>query len=149
VIKEMATDLLAKIRSLPEFVDRTSFSLGGNAEDIKLITIPACILLLLGDHIYEEPYSSTGPSPREPGIVFGTQQMLATFSALVIVPYGSDDEIVNTQFPLLGTVASTVHGAQGPINHRWQYLGQTKRFVYPDRIGYEQRYTLEFSVTRA
>jgi len=143
MISEISTDLLNKVRSVPSLASSTSFAIGGKAEDpsLKSIPLPACRLILMSIFADEDPHT-TGSS-RGPGIVPKTQVVLFDLRALVIVPYLTDSDILNVQFPLLEAVMTTVKGTPAPSGHRWRFLGQKLSFVYPDRMGYEQRFTLD------
>jgi hypothetical protein len=145
MISEIANDLLTRVRTISDLSGTTSFAIGGKAADpsLKEISLPACRLILIQDYVDEDPM--TRSSHLGPEVVPKVQQILFTFSALVIVPYEDDISILNTQFPLLESVITTVHGeAPTPLGgaHRWRYIGQKLSFVYPDRLGYEQRYTV-------
>jgi hypothetical protein len=145
MISEIGSDLLNRVRSVPSLASSTSFAIGGKANDpaLKIMVPPLCRLLLMNLYADEDP-RSTG-SARGGGIVPATQMMLLDFRALIIVPYLDDNDILNVEFPLLEAVAKTVKAttAATPSNHRWRFLGQKLSFVYPDRLGFEQRYTID------
>lgn len=142
MISEIATDLLVKVRSVPTLAGSTSFAIGGKATDpaLKEIPLPACRLLLMNMYVSEDPMT-TGSS-RGSGIVPKTEMVLFDLRALVIVPYQTDDDMLNVEFPLLESVVAAVKATAAPSGHRWRFFGQKLSFVYPDRLGYEQRYTL-------
>jgi len=146
MIGEISNDILERVRSVGALTSSTSFAIGGKATDpaLKEIPLPACRLILLNIFPDEDPHT-TGTS-RGPGIVPRTQVMLFDYRALVIVPYGDDNDILNVQFPLLESVASAVKANTAPSGHRWRFLGQKLSFVYPDRMGYEQRFTVDVTL---
>lgn len=143
MISELASDLLDRVRSVAALADTTLYTVGGVVEDKKQITLPACRLLFLGDHEYEDASPNT-PRLNESAIIPSSQQMLAVFVALIIVQYTDDTDILDTEFPLLEAVKRAVHGKEAPGGHRWRDIGQSKAFVYADRIGYEQRFSVNW-----
>lgn len=143
MISEVANDLLAKIRSVPALASSTSYAIGGKATDpaLKEIPLPACRLLFIAVTPDEDP--RTIGSGRGGNIVPKSEVVLCDFRALVLVPYGDDADILNVQFPLLEAVAEAVKATPAPSGHRWRYFGLKLSFVFPDRLGYEQRFTLD------
>ncbi len=141
MISDMASDLKDKISTVT--FESVLYTVGAVVEDRKVIPLPACRIVYMGDHEYEDSSALT-PRLNESGIVPSSQQMLSTFSALIILPWESDADVIDTEFPLLEQVQRAVHGKEGPSGHRWRYIGQSKALVMVDRIGYEQRFTLNW-----
>ena len=85
-----------------------------------------------------------------PGLMTGatlvpaTQIMLGTWAVTIFVPYVDDTDMLATQYPLLEAVRDAIHATDAPSGERWCYLGQKIALVYPDRLAYEQRYSVRF-----
>jgi hypothetical protein len=64
---------------------------------------------------------------------------------VIYVPYVSQDDLLTVQFPLLESVIAAVrdNGSEATSGNRWRYIGQKLAMVYPDRLAYEQHYTLD------
>jgi len=145
MIGEIGTDLLNRVRSVPSLASSTSFAIGGKATDpaLKTIPLPACRLLFMNMYADEDP-RSTGSS-RGGGMVPADQVVIFDFRALLIVPYLDDTDILTVEFPLLNAVVDAIKDTSVPTasGHRWRLLSQKLSFVYPDRLGFEQRYTID------
>jgi hypothetical protein len=148
VISECAADLAARVRSVPALANSAAFALGGKGTDpaLKEIPLPAAWLALNLEQVDEDPLDRS--TRYAPGIVPEVQMMVATFPVLVIVPYIDETDLITNQYPLLESVVKAVKasGGEAPSGHRWRYIGQRLAFVYPDRLGYEQRYTLNWTL---
>ncbi len=141
------------MRTVPALAGaNTGLSIGGKAQDPGLLkkAPPFAWVLYGGEQPGESPYgtSSQGGS----GIVPDQEEMLSTFRVVVYVPYTSDADLLDTQLPLLESVALAVKasvttgplgGIEAPNGYRWRYVGQKLALVYADRLGYEQHYTLQ------
>lgn len=149
MIAECAADILAKVKTVPDFTTASGvmvgLSIGGRSSDPGMLKIPlpAAWVTLKSDQTDEQDYTH-GPAS---GLIPTTQGMLATYAVMVFVPYIDDDDLLDTQYPLLEAVASAVHGTESPSGLRWRYIGQRIALVYPDRLAYEQRFTLNFPIT--
>ena len=149
MIAECAADILAKVKTVPEFTTATGvmvgLSIGGRSNDPGMLKIPlpAAWVSLKSDQTDEQEYTH-GPSS---GFIPNPQMMMATYAVMVFVPYVDDDDLLANQYPLLEAVASAVHATESPAGLRWRYIGQRIALVYPDRLAYEQRYTLSFPIT--
>lgn len=141
MISENARDLVNRITTLPALEASTGLALGGKGTDPGMLKVPlpAAWVMFTTDDAAEAPFGNSG---YQPGLVSESQVMSLTFHVLVYIPYISQEDLLNVQFPLLESIARTVHAKPAPSGHRWRYLGQKLALVYPDRIGYEQHYTL-------
>jgi hypothetical protein len=149
VITECAADLLARVRTVPALAGaNTGLAIGGKALDPGLLkkAPPFAWVLYAG----EAPYTSAAQGGA--GLIPNQEEMLTTWRVVVYVPYTTDDDLLNTQYPLLESVALAVKstittgpigGTESPNGYRWRYVGQKLALVYADRLGYEQHYTLQ------
>ena len=135
MISENALDLIARVTSITAFANSASFTLGGHGVDPALVKIPlpAAWVLYRGDGQKED---------SDEALVPGVGIMLSTWSVILYVPYAVQSDLLTVQFPLLESVITTIRGKTAPSGHRWRYDGQKLVNVLPDRIAYEQRYTL-------
>lgn len=142
MIKELATDLLTRVRGVPTLEQSTSFAIGGKAADpaLKTIPLPFCRLLFMNVYPAEDPIT-TGTA-RGSSIVPTSEVVLLDFRALLGVPYLDDTDILTVELPLLESVKSAVHGIGSPSGHRWRWFSTKLSFVYPDRLGYELMFTV-------
>lgn len=141
MIAEHAADLLAKIRSVAALADRTSMTVGGRSSDPGMVKIPlpAC-WLTFGREDNDEQSFERGPSSG----VISTCTVMGTYAATVMIPYTTDDDLLNVQFPMLEQIINTIHGTEAPGGMQWRFLRQVISNVYPDRLAYEQRYTVTY-----
>lgn len=144
MIAECAADLLAKFTSVGNWATAPSLSTGGKSGDPGLvkIPIPAAWVNFAKDANDELPYEHSPPSG-----VIGPPQVMATFAATIFLPYTTDDDLLTVQFPRLKAIILAIHstdvaGSAGTL--QWRYAGQRIALVYPDRLAYEQRYTVNF-----
>lgn len=154
MISELAADLVAKVETIAALVSRTSLSIGGRTNDPGLLKIPlpAAWIVLKQDAIEEPGYAHESDG----GLVSPSQRVLATFAVTVFIDYLTDADMLAVQFPLLELVVEAIHGkdagtvvnGQAISGYRWRYIGQKLALVYPDRMAYEQRYTVSY-VTNA
>jgi hypothetical protein len=145
MISENAADLVARVTSVPALTASAGFALGGRGSDPGLVKIPlpAAWIMFGKDQVDEAPYgtSQTGGG----GLVPTGENIQQIFSVVIYVPYLSQDDLLNVQFPLLEAVITAVrgNGEPAPSGNRWRYIGQKLAMVYPDRLAYEQHYTLD------
>jgi hypothetical protein len=144
VIAEMAVDLLAKVQSVPSLETSASLSIGGRSTDPGLLKVPlpAAWVSLKTDQTDEQDYTH-GPGS---GLILPSQRMMGTWAVMVFIPYIDDADLLATQFPLLEAVANAVHSTTTPAGFAWRYIGQRIALVYPDRLAYEQRFTLHYAM---
>lgn len=142
MIAELAADILAKVQTVSTLETQTGLSIGGRSADPGLLQIPlpAVWITLKADIVDQRDYTH-GP---ESGVITPSQAMMSTFCVTVFVPYVDDADLLATQYPLLEAVAAAVHGTEAPSGYRWRYIGQQIALVYPDRLAYEQRYTVSY-----
>ena len=152
MIAEQAADLAARIRTVSALATRAGLALGGQGTDPSLIKVPlpAAWIMYMHDQVDEVPYGQQ--SRNSPGNVPSVEVMIGTFSVVIYVPYVDENDLLTVQFPLLESVIKAVKLGGGAVNDarvapagmRWRYLGQKLSLVYPDRLAYEQHYTLNF-----
>lgn len=141
MISENLEDFVDKVKSVPVLASSAGLAIGGKATDPGLLKIPlpAAWIMYTSDNPDEPPYGRGG---EQPGMVPAVEVLLATVSVLVYLPYTTQDDLLQNQFPVLESVVKAIRGTTAPSGHRWRYIGQRLAFVYPDRIAYEQHYTL-------
>jgi hypothetical protein len=143
VIAELASDLLTKVQSVAGWSTTPALSIGGKSGDPGLIKIPipAAWVRLHQDmpDIPGDRYERGADS----GLVT-VNQVMGVFAVTIFLPYTDDADILAVQFPRLEAVINAVHGTDAPIAMQWRYAGQLLKLVYPDRLAYEQHYTVNF-----
>ena len=145
MIAECAADLLSKVKTVPALATSAALSIGGRSADPGLVKIPlpASWVTLSKDASDEQSYEHGPPS----GFVSDAGLLLATFAITTFIPYINDDDLLTTQFPLLESVITAIHATESPSGFRWRYAGQRIALVYPDRLAYEQRYTVNYVIS--
>lgn len=141
MIAENVGDFIAKLVTVPALANSSGLALGGKGVDagLRQVALPCAWVMYAKDDADEEPFGSGG---HQPGLVASPGVMKVTISILIYLPYSDQVDLLTIQFPLLETVVKAIHGTRAPSGHRWRYLGQKLALVYPDRIAYEQHYTL-------
>jgi hypothetical protein len=146
MIAENAEDLVARVTSVPALATSAGLALGGRGADPALtkIPLPAAWIMFGKDQVNEPPYG-TSQSGGFGGMVPQIENIQQVFSVVIYVPYISQDDLLTTQYPLLESVIAAVrgNGRPAPSGHRWRYIGQKLAMVYPDRLAYEQHYTID------
>ena len=127
-------DLFSKLITVPAIANFASFTAGGGASDPAMtkIPLPAAWVLLAGDM----------PVDKESGAVPITQILQIEYVVMVLLPYTSQSDILNTQIPLLRAIRKSIHGTLAPNGFLWKYTGQKLAKLNPDRMGYEQRFVV-------
>lgn len=136
----LAADLLAKVRTITALENRTSLSIGGRSEDPGLVKIPlpAAWVTNKSTEPDERDYSH-GPTS---GFI-GADISMATWCVTTFIQYTDDADLINVQFPMLDAIVAAVHGTDGPDGSmQWRDAGRRIALVYPDRMAYEQRFTI-------
>ncbi len=144
MIAECAADLLARVKTVSALADKTSLSIGGRSVDPGLVKIPlpAAWVTFGKDISDEQSYEHGDPS----GFIRENPLMLSTWPITIFIPYTTDADLLTVQFPLLESVIAAVHAQEAPSGLRWRFAGQRIALVYPDRLAYEQRYTLNYTI---
>jgi hypothetical protein len=146
MISENAADLVARVSSVAGFEGRAGLAIGGRGADPAMtkIPLPAAWIMFGKDQVDESPYGSSQSGGRG-GLIPNGENVQQVFSVVIYVPYLSQDDLISTQFPLLEAVIAAVrdNGREAPSGNRWRYIGQKLAMVYPDRLAYEQHYTLD------
>lgn len=142
MIADLGADLIAKVQSITSLALSSSLTLGGRATDPGMLkmSVPCAWVSMKGDAEDESSLSALSGSSLVPA----TQIMLGTWAVTIFVPYVDDTDLIATQYPLLEAVRDAIHGTDAPSGERWGYLGQKIALVYPDRLAYEQRYSVRF-----
>jgi hypothetical protein len=146
MISENAADLVARVASVAGFEGRVGLAIGGRGADPAMtkIQLPAAWVLFGKDQVDESPYGSSQSGSRG-GLIPNGENIQQVFSVVIYVPYLSQDDLLGNQFPLLESVIAAVrdNGREAPSGNRWRYIGQKLAEVKPERLGYEQHYTLD------
>jgi hypothetical protein len=146
MISENAADLVARVTSVTEFGGRAGLAIGGRGSDpeLKTIPLPAAWVMFGSDQVDEAPYGSS-QSGGHGGLIPNGENVRQVFKVIIFVPYLTQEDLLTNQFPLLESVIAAVrdNGREAPSGNRWRYIGQRLAMSYPDRLIYEQRYTLD------
>ena len=142
MIAQLGADILAKVKTVPALATQTGLTIGGHSQDPGLlkVSLPAAWIVMKGDQIDDDPSMTHGAST---GFVAFSQTMLAVWSVTVFVPYVDDNDLLTVQYPLLELVINAVHGT-ATIAHQWCYIGQKIALVFPDRLAYELRFSVNY-----
>lgn len=145
MISECAADLLAKVKTVPALAISAALSLGGKSADPGLLKIPLpAAWVMLTKDASDEPSYEHGP---DSGVIHAGPVLLATFSVNVFTAYSDDANMLTATYPMLEAIAVAIHATESPSGFRWRYAGQRVALVYPDRLTYEQRYTVNYVLT--
>jgi hypothetical protein len=144
MLAELASDLLDKVRTVPALEAKTSLTIGGKSADPDLtkIPLPAAWVVMRKEGKDTSPYDRTEMS----GVV-DEYTLAGTWTVTVMVPYTSDDDLIDTQYPLLESVRKAVHASGGPTGATdggWAFMSQRLAQVYADRIAFEQVYNINY-----
>jgi hypothetical protein len=146
MIADNAADLVTRVASVPALANSAGLALGGRGADPALtkIPLPAAWIMFGKDQVNEQPYG-TSQSGGFGGMVPQIENIQQVFSVVIYVPYTSQDDLLTVQYPLLEAVVAAVRGdgRAAPSGHRFRYIGQKLAMVYPDRLAYEQHYTVD------
>lgn len=125
-----ASDLMTKLGAVTGL--SIGMALGGRDPDPSMtkIPLPAAWVLLAEDK----------PNDPETALVPTSQMLLVDYVVMAYVPYISQSDLINTEFPLLRAIRTAIHSTNSPNGNRWKYLGQRLVLANTDRLGYEQRY---------
>jgi hypothetical protein len=149
MLAELASDLLDKVRTVPALEAKTSLTIGGKSADPDLtkIPLPAAWVVMRKEGKDTSPYDRTDMS----GVV-DEYTLAGIWTVTIMVPYTSDDDLIDTQYPLLESVRKAVHKTEGDIESadgsmRWAYMGMRIALVYTDRLAYEQSYHVNYATS--
>ncbi|MDE2455663.1 MAG: hypothetical protein KGL43_18910 [Burkholderiales bacterium] len=144
MIAECITDLLAKIRTVGALATATALTIGGRSTDPGLVKVPLpAAWVTFARDMSDEPSYDHGPRS---GMVHQAPVVIGTFAITLFVPYTTDADMLAIEYPLLEAVVAAIHATDAPSGFRWRYAGQRLALIYPDRIVYEQRYTLDYTL---
>lgn len=134
MLAECAQHILGQVQTVPVLANSAGMAVGGRDIDPAMtkLQLPAAWVVLTQDRS-NDPMTGVNP---------GGQTLLLFYSVLIYVPYTSQSDLITNQLPLLESVIKAVHGVQAPHGHKWRYEGQRLVLVNPDRLGYEQRYSI-------
>ncbi len=134
-----ATDIYTKLATVSVLAASAGFALGGKAPDPAMtkIPLPAAWVLLGSDEATE---------PETVGLVARNQVLRVEYVVMIYVPYLSQTDLINTQFPLLRAARAAIHSTTAPNGNRWSYKKQKLALVNVDRLAYEQRYVVRVGV---
>lgn len=134
-IKELAEDLIAKLKTVTALGNRIGMASAGLASDptMKTVPLPAVWLMYQGDT----------PTSGEYGFV---EDIEYTFTAAVMVSYKDQADVLNTQLPFIENLAKSVSGKESTnFALRWKYQGAQLVDVFDDRQVYELRFAVSSS----
>ena len=127
-----ATDLYTKLATITAIANSAGFAVGGKQSDPALtkVPLPAAWVLLGNDKAVNV----------DGGMVQKTQIVQVEYVVMIYVPYTSQADLINNQFPLLRAARTAIHATDAPNGNRWKYMQQRLALINPDRLCYEQRY---------
>lgn len=136
-IKELAEDLMLKLKSVPALNNNVGMASAGRALDptMKNAPLPSAWLLFEGD----------SPQGGDFQLV-SADDIIYNFTAAVMVSYKDQADVLNNQLPFLEELARSVSGRDSlAYASRWKYQGAQLVDIFDDRLVYE----LSFSVSAA
>ncbi len=151
-ITDLAQHFKARVSSVPGLETATSFTVGGRSDNPALLQSPLPTAWLeLKASIVDEPDYTHGPHS---GLVLPQQTMMATFCAILVLAYATDDDLLTVQYPFIEQVVNAVQGTTpDPDNpdcgFRWRCIGFQRAAIYNDRLAYEVRFTLTYVTNSA
>lgn len=131
---ENALNLLTLLETVPALAVNSGLAAGGRASDPSMIHIPLpCAWVIMADDKPNDPPTGSNPA----GQVVSTDYIV-----MLHVPYTSQADLLANQLPLLEAAVTAVRGKQSAKGQKWRYSGQKLVLVNPDRLVYEQRYSV-------
>jgi hypothetical protein len=131
---ENAQNLLALLETVPSLVNTSGLAVGGRAPDpaMSRIPLPSAWVILADDKPQD---AETGSNPAG-------QAVHTTYVVMIYVPYINQSDLIANQLPLIESTVKAIRGQQSTSGTRWRYEGQKLALINPDRLAYEQRYSL-------
>ena len=139
MIKELAEDLIAKIKTVSALQNRVGMAAAGGPSDpaMKTAPMPSAWLLYAGDR----PLSGDSRGSMAEDLDFN-------FTLAVMISYKDQTDIINNQLPTLEAIAKSVSGRTGTNSSlRWKYLGAQLVDVFNDRLVYELSFSASATYT--
>ncbi len=136
VIAAAALDLYTKVQGVSALNLSAGLTVGGQVPDPGMTKIPlpgAWILLENGE-------TTLDPSSR---VVSLNLTGRLTYVVLLAVPYTSQTDLLDVQFPLVEEVIDAVHGKAAPSGMRWLWNKLKLLVVNGDRLVYRIEFVLD------
>lgn len=135
-IQHFSQDIVAKVNSVAEFDGRVGLAVGGKQHDPtnQQITMPAAWVIYTGDDLI-------AGSQMNPQV----QNYTCNFVVKILVNYADETSLSTVELPLLHKVAKVVQGSE-PTNYPgfvWSYDGQGLESLDPDRMVWQQQYSIK------
>ena len=138
MIAENSAQLVTLIQGIAILSKSTGLAAGGKSPDPALIKIPLPAAWVL--------YAGDKPNEPQTGFNASNQVLTANYVVMIYIPYISAADLESNQYPMLEAVIQSIRGQQAPKGQRWRYEGQKLSVVNPDRLAYEQRYSVVVSM---
>jgi hypothetical protein len=138
MIAENSAHLVSLIQGIAVLSKSTGLAAGGRTPDPGLLKIPLPAAWVL--------YAGDKPNEPQTGFNASNQVLTANYVVMIYIPYISAADLEANQYPMIEAVIQAIRGQQAPKGQRWRYEGQKLSVVNPDRLAYEQRYSVVVSV---
>ena len=140
MIAQAISELYGYVGAVPGFAS-IGLLVGGKSPDPGLTKIPLPAAWL----IHEGGKNTQAiASPNLP--VNATTQL--GFAVMVYVPYTSQTDLINNQFPLLESLIAAVHGQTSQVTgQRWYYAKHRLVLLNADRLGFHVSFVLDAAIS--
>jgi hypothetical protein len=134
MIEQATQGLIDLIKTVPEFENRVGTSVGGTDIDPTMSTVPLPFAWIIFDGDQAQDSGNVGKI---------MQQVQLRFVVQVVVPNGTQTNMLTVQYPFLESVIGSVRGQDGPVGaFKWKYEGQVMDSIQSDYIRFEQYYSI-------
>ena len=137
MIAEFTQNLVDKLKAVPALSGRVGLALAGGPNDTAMQNAPLPAAWVRFDGAYPMDTDINGNLCED--IVF-------EFTALLMISYKTDGELINTSLPVLDACAQAVSGHDSTdFGLRWKYQGAQLVDIFSDRLVYEVRFAVSSS----
>lgn len=137
-IPGLAQDLYDKLNAMPSLAGKVGLTSGGKGNDPALTQMP-----LPGAWAVFRALEATDPSiainPR-------VQTMQCKFSVMLFIAYGTQSDLIATQYPIFVEVVKAIRGTEAPNETRWHFDNANVIMINPDRLGYELAFSASITI---
>lgn len=136
-IGALTNDIVERVRAVSSFNGRVGLAVGGQDVDPinRNISRPASWVIYVGDDFLEG-------DPMNP-----CQTLIKlNYIVKILVDYDTETNLINTHLPLLHEVAQAVQGGEPVPGMKWFYEGQGLEALEPDRMVWNQQYSIRMGV---
>jgi len=136
-IDVVTQDLVDTVKAVASFSNRVGLAVGGQEIDPinRDLTRPAAWVIYIGDDFV----SGNTMNPCNTLIKLN-------FIVKILIDYDSEANLISTHLPLLHEVAQAVQGGEPAPGSKWLYEGQGLEALEPDRMVWNQQYSIQLGI---